>query len=147
MDGNLIPTGEFLPVDGTPFDFREPHAIGERIGEAHPQLAFGNGYDHNWVLSVPSSEEGLHKLCELYEPVSGRVLEITSDQPGLQFYAGNFFDGSYAGKEGRPIEFRGALVLEPQKFPDAVHHTNFPGTILRPGETYTQHSVYRFSAR
>ena len=147
VDGNLIPTGEFLPVDGTPFDFREPHAIGERIGEAHPQLVFGNGYDHNWVLSVPSSEEGLHKLCELYEPVSGRVLEITSDQPGLQFYAGNFFDGSYAGKEGRPIEFRGALVLEPQKFPDAVHHAHFPGTILRPGETYTQHSVYRFSAR
>ena len=98
------------------------------------------------MLSVPS-DGALHKICEVYEPVSGRVLEIESDQPGLQFYSGNFFDGSYPGKDGHLIGHRGALVLEPQKFPDAVHHTNFPGTILRPGETYTQHSVYRFGAR
>ncbi len=146
VGADLIPTGEFLPVAGTPFDFREPHAIGERIGEDHAQLAYGAGYDHNWVLSVPS-DGALHKICEVYEPVTGRVMEIESDQPGLQFYSGNFFDGSYAGKDGQPIGHRGALVLEPQKFPDAVHHTNFPGTILRPGETYTQHSVYRFGAR
>lgn len=146
VDKWLIPTGEFLPVEGTPFDFREPHTIGERVNDAHPQLAFGGGYDHNWVLDIPA--DGLaHKVCELYEPGSGRVLEIFSDQPGLQFYGGNFFDGSYAGKGGRIIGYREALALETQKFPDGVHHKNFPETILRPGESYTQHSVYRFSTR
>ena len=146
VDEVLIPTGEILPVEGTPFDFREPHAIGERIGAEHPQLAFGGGYDHNWVLDVPSDGE-LHKVCEVSEASTGRILEIFSDQPGLQFYSGNFFDGSYCGKTAKPIGWREAIALETQKFPDAVHHANFPSVILRPGETYTQHSVYKFSAR
>ena len=145
VDYYLIPTGELMPVEGTPFDFREPHKIGERVGELHPQLVFGGGYDHNWVLDTPSGE--LHPACELYEPSTGRLLEVETDQPGLQFYGGNFFDGSYTGKGGRIIGYREALALETQKFPDAVHHENFPGIWLRPGETYTQHSVYRFSAR
>lgn len=146
VDRNLIPTGEIMPVEGTPFDFREPHEIGERVGEAHPQLVYGGGYDHNWVLDVPADGE-LHKVCELSEPESGRVMEIYSDQPGLQFYCGNFFDGSYAGKSGRIIGYREALALETQKFPDGVNQPSFPDTILRPGETYTQHTVYKFSAR
>ena len=145
VDGFLIPTGELLPVEGTPFDFREPHLIGERIAEDHPQLVFGHGYDHNWVLDVPSDGQ-LHKVCELSETSTGRVLEVFSDQPGIQFYSGNFFDGSYSVK-GRVMDYRGALALETQKFPDAVHHANFPNTVLLPGDTYTQHAVYRFSTR
>lgn len=146
VDKVLIPTGEILPVEGTPFDFREPHAIGERVGADHQQLAFGGGYDHNWVLNVPADGE-LHNVCKLFEPTTGRVLEILTDQPGLQFYCGNFFDGSYCGKvDGQPIGYREALALETQKFPDGVNHPDFPNTILRPGETYTQHTVYKFSA-
>ena len=146
VDRYLIPTGALMPVDNTPFDFREPHAIGERVGAKHLQLQYGGGYDHNWVLDVPA-DGGLHKVCTLSEPQSGRVMEVFSDQPGLQFYCGNFFDGSYCGKKGRTIGYREALALETQKFPDAVHHPDFPDIILRPGETYTQHTVYRFSAR
>jgi galactose mutarotase-like enzyme len=147
VDEVLIPTGEIMPVEGTPFDFREPHVIGERIGENHPQLSLGGGYDHNWVLNVPS-DGALHKACELYEDTTGRVLEVFTDQPGLQFYCGNFFDGSYCGKiEGLPIGYREALALETQKFPDGVNKPQFPDTILRPGETYTQTSVYKFSTR
>ncbi len=146
VDRNLIPTGEIMPVEGTPFDFREPHTIGERVGAVHQQLVYGGGYARNWVLDAPAGGE-LHKVCELSEPESGRVMEIYSDQPGLQFYCGNFFDGSYAGKNGRIIGYREALALETQKFPDGVNQPSFPDTILRPGETYTQHTVYRFSAR
>ena len=146
VDECLIPTGEIMPVEGTPFDFREPHLIGERVNAEHPQLAFGNGYDHNWVLDVPVDGQ-LHKACELYEETSGRVLEVFTDQPGLQFYGGNFFDGSYPGKLGKAIGYREALALETQKFPDAVNHPEFPDTILRPGETYTQHTVFKFSVR
>ena len=146
VDRYLIPTGALMPVDNTPFDFREPHAIGERVGEKYIQLQYGGGYDHNWVLDVPA-DGGLHKVCTLSEEQSGRVMEVFSDQPGLQFYCGNFFDGSYCGKKGRTIGYREALALETQKFPDAVHHPDFPDIILRPGETYTQHTVYRFSAR
>lgn len=148
VDEVLIPTGEIMDVTGTPFDFRAPHAIAERVGENHPQLGFGGGYDHNWVLDAPAGDGELHKACELYEPESGRVLEVFTDQPGLQFYGGNFFDGSYAGKVPEVIiGYREALALETQKFPDAVNKPQFPNTILRPGETYTHHSVYSFSAR
>lgn len=146
VDSCLIPTGELMPVDDTPFDFREPHPIGERVGENHIQLQYGGGYDHNWVLDVPS-DGGMHKVCTLSDPQSGRVMEVFSDQPGLQFYCGNFFDGSYCGKKGRIIGYREALALETQKFPDAVNHPDFPNTVLRPGETYTQHTVYRFSVK
>ena len=143
VDETLIPTGEFMPVEGTPFDFLEAHAIGERIAEDNQQLKYGNGYDHNWVLD--GYDGSFRKVCELSEPQSGRVLEILTDQPGLQFYAGNFFDGSYCGKNPeKPIGYREALAIESQKFPDSVNHPEFTDTILKPGETYTQHTQYRF---
>jgi len=147
IDSNLIPTGEIMKVEGTPFDFKEPHAIGERINDNHPQLSYGSGYDHNWVLNVPSDGQ-MHDICTLYDQQSGRYMEVLTDQPGLQFYCGNFFDGSYCGKNPeKPIGYREALVLETQKFPDAINKPQFPGTVLRPGETYTQHTVYKLSVR
>ena len=146
IDATLIPTGEVMPVEGTPFDFREPRRIGERVADDNEQLRFGNGYDHNWVLSC--TDGSMHKACELSEDTTGRVLEIYTDQPGLQFYCGNFFDGSYCGKvEGQPIGYREALVFEAQKFPDSVNQPAFPSTLLKPGEVYTQHTVYRFTTR
>lgn len=145
VDEVLIPTGEHLAVEGTPFDFRQPHAIGERIGEKHPQLLAGGGYDHNWELNAPS-DGNLHMVCTVSDPVTGRKMEIFTDQPGLQFYSGNFFDGSYCGKmEGHPVGYREALALETQKWPDGVNHPEFPDTILRPGETYVQHTIYKFT--
>lgn len=146
VDEVLIPTGEIMPVEGTPFDFREPHAIGERVEANDLQLNFGGGYDHNWVLDVPADGE-MHLVCTLSEETTGRVMEIFSDQPGIQFYCGNFFPGTYAGKQGRIIGYREALALETQKFPDGIHHANFPETVLRPGETYTQHTVYKFTTK
>ena len=134
VDDKLIPTGEIRPVEGTPFDFRTPKAIGRDIDAA-------GGFDHNWCLAG----EGFRRAASLYEPVSGRRMEIFTDQCGLQFYSGNFFDGSYSGKEGRPIIHRGALALETQAWPDAIHHPGFPDTVLRPGETYTHTCIYRFS--
>ena len=136
VDEKLIPTGAITAVEGTPFDFREGKAIGLDIEAA-------GGYDHNWCLSG----EGLRKVASLYEPESGRMMEILTDQPGIQFYSGNFFDGSYAGKEGRPIVYRGALALETQKWPDAIHHPGFPDTVLNPGETYSHTCIYKFSAK
>lgn len=146
VDDVLIPTGEHLSVDGTPFDFRQPHAIGERIGENHPQLLAGGGYDHNWELNVPSDGR-LHSVCTVSDPKTGRKMEILTDQSGLQFYSGNFFSGAYCGKvAGQTIGHREALALETQKWPDGINHPGFPDTVLRPGQTYTQHTVYRFSA-
>jgi len=146
VDKVLIPTGELMPVDGTPFDFRQPHSIGERINANDAQLDCGGGYDHNWVLNAPSDGQ-LHSVCTVYEPTTGRTLEILTDQPGLQFYCGNFFDGSYCGKvAGQPIGYREAIALETQKWPDGINQPKFPNTVLRPGEVYTQHSVYKFGA-
>lgn len=133
VDAKLIPTGQVRNVKGTPFDFREAKLIGRDIESA-------GGYDHNWCLSG----EGLRVVASLYEPESGRHLEVLTDQPGLQFYSGNFFDGSYYGKGGRPIGYRCALALETQKWPDAVHHEGFPNTVLRKGETYTHTCIYKF---
>lgn len=133
VDGKLIPTGEIRPVERTPFDFREAKPIGRDI------LAAG-GYDHNWCLSG----QGLRKVASLFEPVSGRSMDVLTDQCGIQFYSGNFFDGSYAGKEGRIIGHRCALALETQAWPDAIHHPGFPSTVLRPGDTYTHTCIYRF---
>ena len=134
VDGELIPTGEIRPVEGTAFDFRSAKAIGRDIEAA-------GGYDHNWCLD----DKGLRRVARLSEPVSGRVMDILTDQPGLQFYSGNFFDGSYSGKQGRLIGHRCALALETQAWPDAIHHQGFPNTVLRPGETYTHTCIYRFS--
>ena len=130
----LIPTGEVRGVAGTPFDFQSAKPIGQDVDAA-------GGYDHNWCLAPGS---GVRKVARLTEPVSGRVMDILTDQPGLQFYSGNFFDGSYAGKNGKVIGYRCALALETQKWPDAIHHEGFPDTVLRPGETYEHVCVYRF---
>ena len=143
VDSVLIPTGEIAPVEGTPFDFRTPHAIGERIDADNQQLKNARGYDHNWVVDRKTAKE-VEWVATVEEPASGRVMEVWSDQPGVQFYTGNFFDGKVTGKYGRTQNFREALALETQKFPDSPNHPNFPSTRLNPGETYTQTCIYKF---
>lgn len=139
----LIPTGGFLPVDGTPFDFREMHAIGERIDDSHYELANGHGYDHNWILTTAVGGRVV-PVAKLYEPESGRTVEVLTDQMGMQFYSGNFFDGTAQGKWGKHV-YRGAVALETQKFPDAIHQERFTEkAILNPGEQYTQTCIYQF---
>ena len=133
IDEWSIPTGEIASVEGTPFDFREPHLIGERIREDNEQLRNARGYDHNWCID--KTTDGVEKVCRVEDPVSGRFVEIFTDQPGLQFYSGNFFEGD---------EFRTSLALETQKYPDAINHPNFTPVILRPGEEYTHTCIYRF---
>lgn len=143
VDGFLIPTGELAPVGGTPFDFRRPTVIGARIGSDNEQLKNGRGYDHNWVLSREG--EGVELVASLYEPTTGRVMEVLTDQPGLQFYSGNFFNGKSIGKYGRPQSYRESVALETQHFPDSPNHENFPTTRLDPGQIYTHTCIYRFS--
>ena len=139
----LIPTGELMPVEGTPFDFREPHAIGERVNADHPQLAAGAGYDHNWVLN--RQDDGMEvKVADVYSPKSGRGMEVWTDQIALQFYSGNFFNGSFNTKFGKPVLFRGAIALETQLYPDTPNHAHFPSCVLRPGEVYTHSCIYKF---
>lgn len=142
----LIPTGEIAPVNGTPFDFRRATVIGQRIDQDNEQLKNGLGYDHNWAIDKKTEGE-VELAVTLYEPQSGRVMEVFTDQPGVQFYSGNFFDGKTNGKYGKPIAYREALALETQKFPDSPNHPNFPSTRLNPGETYTQTCIYKFSVR
>lgn len=146
VDSTLIPTGEYRSVDGTPFDFREPTPIGARIDAENRQLEIAGGYDHNFVVS---REEGdtLRQVARLYAPESGREMEILTTEPGLQFYSGNFLDGSLTGKSGAAYPKHAGLALETQHFPDSPNQPNFPSTILRPGETYTSRTVYRFSVR
>ena len=142
----LIPSGELMPVEGTPFDFREPHAIGERVNAEHPQLTAGAGYDHNWVLN--RVDDGMEvKVADVYSPKSGRGMEVWTDQIALQFYCGNFFDGSYNSKYGKPVLFRGAIALETQRYPDSPNHPDFPSCTLRPGEVYTHSCIYKFYAK
>ena len=148
VDSELIPTGEIAGLDGSPLDFREPHTIGERIGADDDQLRYGHGYDHNWVIDRDHSSEGLTLDATVYEPESGRFLEVLSDQPGLQFYSGNFFgDGKTIDKYGNPVAYRGAFALETQKFPDSIHHPGFTDTVLRPGEIYRHTCLYRFTTK
>lgn len=142
-DANLIPTGELLPVEGTPFDFRTPHAIGDMIDADNEQLKNGRGYDMNWVLNRPDNGEVV-KVMSIYDPQSGRGFEVYTDQIALQFYSGNFFDGSYNGKYGKPLSFRESVVFETQKYPDAVNHPHFPSVILNPGEEYAHTCIYKF---
>ena len=146
VDSVLIPTGQIAPVEGTPFDFREPHAIGERIGADNQQLRNGGGYDHNWVIDR-KTPSGIEQAATVWEPASGRTIEVLSDQPGLQVYSGNFFDGTSIGKYGKPQRYRESLALETQKFPDSPNHDYFPSTVLRPGETYTQVCIYKFGVK
>jgi aldose 1-epimerase len=145
VDATLIPTGELAPVEGTPFDFRAPTAIGARIDADHPQIAHGPGYDHNWVLN--RSGEGLQSAVTVYEPVTGRVMEIRTTEPGIQFYAGNFLDGTLRGKGGRVYPRRSGFCLETQHFPDSPNQPTFPSVVLRPGGEYKSQTVFAFSAR
>ncbi len=142
----LIPTGEFMPVEDTPFDFREPTAIDQRINMEDEQLINGAGYDHNWVVSKQTSNEIKH-VATLYEPESGREMEVWSDQPGIQFYSGNFFDGKVKGKTGKTQNYREAVALETQKFPDSPNHPDFPSTRLNPNEIYKHTCIYKFSVK
>jgi aldose 1-epimerase len=144
VDSTLIPTGEIRPVAGTPFDFTRFHAIGERIRAGDEQLMFGRGYDHNWVLN-PRGRPGLNLAARLVDPSSGRRLSILTTEPGIQFYSGNFLDGTLYGTSGRQYRQGDGLALETQHFPDSPNHPNFPSTVLRPGQTYETTTVYAFS--
>jgi aldose 1-epimerase len=145
VDSALIPTGELKPVEGTPFDFRKPTAVGARIDADDEQLRLGHGYDHNFVLDSGGGK--LSQAAEVYESDSGRVMKVFTDQPGIQFYTGNFLDGSIKGKGGKPYEKHAALCLETQHFPDSPNHPDFPTTELKPGQRYRTVTVYSFSAR
>ena len=146
IDATLIPTGEIAPVAGTPFDFTTPHAIGERIRDGNEQLEFGRGYDHNFVLDRASpDDESLMVAAVLTDPSSGRVLTISTTEPGIQFYSGNFLDGTLYGTSGHAYRQGDGLALETQHFPDSPNHSNFPSTELRPGEEYATTTVYAFS--
>lgn len=146
VDAVLIPTGEIADVTGTPFDFRTPKAIGEDLHIENEQLANGAGYDHNWVLDRKTEDE-MEIAASVYEPASGRYMEVYTDQPALQFYGGNFFDGTTYGKYGKPLRYRESIALETQKYPDTPNHEHFPSTLLEPGQTYEHSCIYRFSIR
>jgi aldose 1-epimerase len=144
-DAGAIPTGEFRPVRGTVFDFRTPRAIGERVRDAgDQQIVFGRGYDHNWVIGREVTPDQ-HLMSRVYDPASGRGFELWSNQPGLQFYSGNFLDGTSHGKSGHIYREGDALVMEPQVFPDAPNQRGFPNARLEPGQTYRNVMTYRFT--
>jgi aldose 1-epimerase len=143
VDKGLIPTGELRSVEGTPFDFRQPHAIGERIGSSDEQIGLGGGYDHNFILN--RTGDGLSLAAKVNEAKSGRVLEVLTTEPAIQFYTGNFLDGTIAGKGGKIYGRRSALCLETQHYPDSPNHPSFPSTELKPGAVYHTTTVYRFS--
>jgi aldose 1-epimerase len=144
VDETLIPTGNILPVEWTPFDFTTPHKIGERINDDNEQLKRGKGYDHNFVFD---KEPGvLTRMARVTEPKSGRVLEIWSTEPGMQFYSGNFLDGTNIGKGGKAYQFRTGFCMEPQHYPDSPNQPNFPSTVLKPAFTYRNTILQKFSA-
>jgi aldose 1-epimerase len=144
-DKNLIPTGELQPVKGTPFDFRKPTAIGARINQDDEQLKFGGGYDQNFVIDKPRGKLGL--MARVYEPTTGRVLEVLSSEPGLQFYTGNHLGGTISGKGGWAYKARNAFCMEPQHYPDSPNHPEFPSAVLKPGQEYHNTIIYRFSVK
>nr|WP_319397328.1 aldose epimerase family protein [uncultured Carboxylicivirga sp.] len=144
VDGGLIPTGELASVEGTPFDFRKPTAIGARVDADDEQLKMGGGYDHNWVLN--KATEGLTLAATVKDPESGRAMDVYTNEPGIQFYGGNFIDGKYTGKYGKTLNYREALCLETQHFPDTPNKPEFPTTLLNPGEDYYSICVYAFRA-
>lgn len=146
VDAVLIPTGEIVDVTGTPFDFREPKAIGQDVDVENEQLKNGAGYDHNWVLDRKTASD-MELAASVWEPASGRYMEVWTDQPALQFYGGNFFDGTTTGKYGKTLNYRESIALETQKYPDTPHHAHFPSTLLKPGEQYTHVCVYKFSVK
>lgn len=144
-DALLIPTGEFVPVEGTPMDFRTPKTVGQDINADYEQIALGNGYDHNWVLNTAGDDTKL--AFSLYSPATGILLEGYTDQPGIQVYSGNFLTGKVAGKHGTFYPRRASVCLETQLFPDSPNKPEWPSATLRPGETYTHHCVYSFSVK
>jgi aldose 1-epimerase len=142
VDTLLIPTGELMPVAGTPFDFNQAKLIGQNINDADTQLTRGFGYDHNFVID--KKQTGIEKVAELYSPKTKIAMEVYSDQPGIQFYSGNFLNGSVVGKSGNAYLYRSGLCLETQHFPDSPNKTQFPSVVLRPGETYKHVCIYKF---
>jgi aldose 1-epimerase len=145
VDATLIPTGELKSVAGTPFDFRVPTAIGARIDQDEQQIKYGGGYDHNFVLNGAAGTGTPFLAARVVAPKTGRVLEVLTTEPGVQFYTGNFLDGKLKGKKGKVYNKRYAFCLETQHFPDSPNHPEFPTTTLKPGETYKQKTIYRFS--
>ncbi len=146
VDPLKIPTGEIMPVDGTPFDFRTPRVIATSVNDPHPQVAISGGYDHNFVLSGRERrDDGLALAARVSEPRSGRVMEVWTDQPGMQFFTANMLDGTIIGKGGKPVVHRAGLALETQHFPDSPNQPDFPSTVLRPGETFRSSTSYRFT--
>ena len=142
----LITTGEIMSVENTPMDFRKPTAIGDRIESDYEQLKFSRGYDHNWVLDAEENDKpGL--AATVFEPVSGRFMEIFTTEPGIQFYSGNFLDGSIIGKSGKAYGFRSGFCLETQHFPDSPNKPGFPSVVLKPGETYKTTTIHIFSVK
>jgi len=146
VDETLIPTGQIEPVGGTPLDFTTPTAIGARIDAENAQIRRGGGYDHNFVLNKPDPG-AMTVAARVHEPTSGRVLEVRTTEPGIQFYSGNFLDGTLAGKYGRVYRQRYGFCLETQHYPDSPNQPNFPSTVLRPGQTYRTTTVYAFDAK
>ncbi|NLY42710.1 MAG: galactose mutarotase [Clostridiaceae bacterium] len=144
-DDKSIPTGEIVPVKGTPMDFTALTPIGARIDSKYEQLVFGSGYDHNWCLNVSGKEP--EKAAELYEPSTGRVMEVYTTKPGIQFYSGNHLDTAGVGKGGTVYQKRDGLCLETQYYPDCLNHKNFPSSILRAGEEYKHTTIYKFYIR
>jgi len=142
VDSTLIPTGELRPVEGTPFDFRSPHLIGERIGEEYDQLILGGGYDHNFVLDNIEPVD-----AEVYDPSTGRVLQVITDQPGVQLYTGNFLDGTQTGRGGKVYQYRSGFCLETQHYPDSPNQASFPSVILTPEEPFLSSTTYKFTVR
>ena len=147
VDEGLIPTGELADVSGTPFDFNTAKPIGRDIGKENEQLKFGGGYDHNWVLDKGGKQGEMTLAARVHEPTTGRVLEVSTTEPGVQFYCGNFLDGRLKGKTGKPYVHRGGFCLETQHFPNSPNQSNFPSTILKPGEKLSSTTVFKFSAQ
>jgi aldose 1-epimerase len=145
VNSTLIPTGQLEPVTGTPFDFTSPHAIGERINADNEQLKLGHGYDHNWVLLGKMGQ--LRPAAQVYDPTSGRVLTVDTTEPGVQFYSGNFLDGTFSSRTGAKYERRTGFCLETQHFPDSPNHPSFPSTELKPGQTYHSETTWTFTTR
>jgi aldose 1-epimerase len=145
IDAGLITTGEFRSVEGTPMDFRKLTVIGARINADYDQLKFGKGYDHNWVLN--KEEWDMTLAATVYEPQSGRCMEVYTTEPGIQFYTGNFLDGSVIGKSGKSYNYRNGLCLETQHYPDSPNKPNFPSVALRPGEMYQTTTIHKFSIK
>lgn len=147
VDETLIPTGEIVPVKNTPFDFTKPKAVGRDIAQKNEQLQYGGGYDHNFVLNKGGKPGEMTLAASVFEPSSGRFLEIFTEEPGIQFYSGNFLDGRLKGKAGLPYLHRGAVVLETQHYPDSPNQPNFPNTILKQDERYHSKTIFRFSTK